>query len=314
MAELAGLAPAGLPALCAEADAFRAEAAGAPGDTLDPVEARAAEEDARARDAAAQAAVAEARSSRTAAECDEIAARQTVEAAARSLEELATDAAALPSRDTLAQALDAHADAIVAAAARVAALSGGGADELATAEAALRDAKAAVRRADDRRNELERRHAELGGRIRARAEEGVEERRDQVAGRLEEAEARAARWAAEARALARLRDALAQARTEARDRYLAPVTAELAPLVGLLLGGAELRVHPNRLLPQTLVRDGGEEALAALSGGTQEQIAILTRLAFARLLARTGRPIPVILVDPLVFADETRAARMRAAL
>jgi DNA repair exonuclease SbcCD ATPase subunit len=107
---------------------------------------------------------------------------------------------------------------------------------------------------------------------------------------------------------------LAQARTEASDRYLAPVTAELAPLVSLLLGGAELRMHPTRLLPQTLVRDGGEEALDALSGGTQEQIAILTRLAFARLLARTGRPIPVILDDPLVFADETRAARMRAAL
>ena len=195
----------------------------------------------------------------------------------------------------------------------MAALSGG-ADDLAHAETALREAEAAARQAADRRNALERRLAELGGLVRARAEEGVEERRDEVAGRLEEAEARAARWAAEARALARLRDALAVARTEARDRYLAPVTAELAPLVGLLLGDAALRLHPTRLLPQTLLRNGGEEELAALSGGTQEQIALLTRLAFARLLARTGRPIPVILDDPLAFADEARAAGMRAAL
>ena len=55
--------------------------------------------------------------------------------------------------------------------------------------------------------------------------------------------------------------------------------------------------HPTRLLPETLARDGVEEDLARLSGGTREQIAILTRLAFARLLARTGRATPVILDD-----------------
>ena len=63
-----------------------------------------------------------------------------------------------------------------------------------------------------------------------------------------------------------------------------------------------------------MLRNGGEEELAALSGGTQEQIALLTRLAFARLLARTGRPIPVILDDPLAFADDARLPALLAAL
>jgi uncharacterized protein YhaN len=50
-------------------------------------------------------------------------------------------------------------------------------------------------------------------------------------------------------------------------------------------------------MPETLARDGGEEDLAGLSGGTREQIAMLTRLAFARLLARAVRATPVILDD-----------------
>ena len=176
---------------------------------------------------------------------------------------------------------------------------------------ALAQAKAAARAtAEARRHRLETRDAELGARIATRADEGVEERRDEIAGRLEEAEARAAGYAAEARALARLRAALATARTAARERYLAPVADELAPLLGLVLDGAELRLHPTRLLPETLARDGVEEDLAQLSGGTREQIAILTRLAFARLLARSGRATPVILDDALVFADDARFARM----
>jgi uncharacterized protein YhaN len=67
-------------------------------------------------------------------------------------------------------------------------------------------------------------------------------------------------------------------------------------------------------VPETLARDGHAEEIADLSGGTREQIAILTRLAFARLLARTGRATPVILDDALVYADDARFARMLDAL
>jgi len=47
-----------------------------------------------------------------------------------------------------------------------------------------------------------------------------------------------------------------------------------------------------------------------LSGGTQEQFAILTRLAYARLLARGGAGAPVILDDALVYADDARRSAM----
>ena len=195
-------------------------------------------------------------------------------------------------------------------------LAGGGdlGLEMGGAEVRLTEARAAARDADDRRQRLATRDAELGARIATRADEGLEEHRDETAGRLDEAEARAAAYAADARALARLRSALADARAAARERYLAPVAAELAPLLDLVLDGAEVRLHPTRLLPDRLARQGVEEDLAHLSGGTREQIAILTRLAFARLLARSGRPTPVILDDALVFADDARFARVLAAI
>jgi uncharacterized protein YhaN len=57
-----------------------------------------------------------------------------------------------------------------------------------------------------------------------------------------------------------------------------------------------------------------EDSLEALSGGAAEQIAILTRLAFARLFAKAGRAVPVILDDAMVYSDDDRIVRMFTAL
>jgi len=114
--------------------------------------------------------------------------------------------------------------------------------------------------------------------------------------------------------LHRLQAALDAARAEARDRYFEPVAAELRPLLHLLWPDAELNWADDTLLPQSLIRNGQEEPVDILSGGTQEQIAFLVRLAFARLLATGGRHAPVILDDALVFTDDDRIERMFDAL
>jgi len=67
-------------------------------------------------------------------------------------------------------------------------------------------------------------------------------------------------------------------------------------------------------LPVSLTRDGQPEPLEILSGGTAEQIAILTRLAFARLFARSGQTVPIILDDALVHSDDDRIEAMFTAL
>ena len=44
--------------------------------------------------------------------------------------------------------------------------------------------------------------------------------------------------------------------------------------------------------------------------GTQEQIAVLVRLAFAEMLVEQGQPATVVLDDALVFSDDRRMDRM----
>ena len=79
------------------------------------------------------------------------------------------------------------------------------------------------------------------------------------------------------------------------------------PLLQLLWPEAELTWGHESLLPHALIRDGQEESIEILSGGTQEQVALLVRLAFAWMLAKGGRHAPVIFNDALVFSDDTLA-------
>lgn len=106
-----------------------------------------------------------------------------------------------------------------------------------------------------------------------------------------------------------LRDTLTETQTRLREAYTAPVTEELAPLLSRVIPGAQAGLGEN-LGVDTVLRGGKLEKIGQLSGGTQEQFAILTRLAYARLLARSGASAPVILDDALVYADDARRDAM----
>ena len=98
------------------------------------------------------------------------------------------------------------------------------------------------------------------------------------------------------------------------EDYVGPVMAELRPLLRMLWPEAELSVDAGKVLPEELQRGGETAAFDSLSGGTQEQIALLVRLAFARLLARSGHPAPVILDDAIVYTDDARIEKIFDAL
>ena len=108
--------------------------------------------------------------------------------------------------------------------------------------------------------------------------------------------------------------ALESERNAARETYFGPVQEELKPLLSILHRDAALSFDSESLLPVGLMRDQTEETLDDLSGGTKEQIAILTRLAFARLFARQGRQMPIVLDDALVYSDDDRIIKMFTAL
>jgi DNA repair exonuclease SbcCD ATPase subunit len=188
------------------------------------------------------------------------------------------------------------------------------APDVATAAANVGRAEAAFENARKRRERLVERRADLSARIDTRAEEGVEERRDEVAGRLESARRRASRYEEEVAALVRLMNTLEAAREGAREAYFEPVQEELRPLLRILHDDAGIDWATDSITPGALRRGGEVEAFETLSGGTQEQIAILTRLAFARLFARRGQHLPIILDDALVYSDDDRIVKMFTAL
>ncbi|WID95082.1 DNA-binding protein [Bosea vestrisii] len=186
--------------------------------------------------------------------------------------------------------------------------------DLAAAEARQRRMRSVAEAARDQIARLREEAAALNGRIQTRAEGAVEETWQEARDKLGDAERQVAGLGREAALLTRLRDALEAARSEARDHYFAPVLRELRPLLGLLFEDATVTFDEDTLLPRSVLRNGLEEPVGVLSGGMREQLAVLTRLAFARLLAKDGQPAPVILDDALVYSDDDRIEKMFDAL
>jgi uncharacterized protein YhaN len=171
-----------------------------------------------------------------------------------------------------------------------------------------------VNASTQQRTQMAEKLAALSAQIRTLAGNGIEERRDDVRGQLETARATEMRFARKAAALMRLQVALEAERSAAQDTYFGPIQEELKPLLAILHRDAKLSFDSDNLLPAGLTRGQTEETLDALSGGTKEQIAILTRLAFARLFARRGQHMPIVLDDALVYSDDDRIIKMFTAL
>lgn len=314
---LALLAPRGLAILqesIARLEAQRGEAIEV---KADPEATRLALEVAEARVTTSRNAVREAQPQRDAAEAAVLAAERTLATVVSEGAGLTAILGADDGRHAHEAGLEAAlANAerdLTAAAARVAELQASATD-LAGAEAKLRRMRSIVDSAANEIAKLREDAAELNGQIRARADAAVEEAWQEVAEKLVAAEKRLAGLEREVALLSRLRDALEAARTTARDHYFRPVMAELKPLLGLLFEDASVTFDEETLLPRTVRRNGLEEPVGVLSGGMREQLAVLTRLAFARLLAKDGQPAPVILDDALVYSDDDRIERMFDAL
>lgn len=113
----------------------------------------------------------------------------------------------------------------------------------------------------------------------------------------------------EAAVLQLLLDTLEAAEGEAKTRYLAPVISRVEPYLKMLLPGADIVIDED-LRIAAIQRAGQREDFDVLSGGTKEQLAVLTRLAFAELLLGQGRPATVILDDALAFSDDDRIESM----
>ncbi len=149
---------------------------------------------------------------------------------------------------------------------------------------------------------LEERAKTLGG-------AGPASRAAATAELVDAAQAMFTRLQEEAEILGLLDRVIRETQQEASRRYLAPITNRVAPYVTRLLPNASIAFSED-YAPERLIRSGREEIAEHLSKGTQEQLAVLTRIAFADLLIEKGKPASLVLDDALVFADDDRFETM----
>ena len=150
----------------------------------------------------------------------------------------------------------------------------------------------------------------LTAQIEALTNSGIGQKLAELTGELQRADDDVDEIEAEVAALQLLREALQAARDTSREQLMAPLVDRANPYLGEVFGEASLYFKEG-FAPESLVRDGGHaEMIDRLSDGTQEQLAILVRLAYARLLADRGKPVPLMLDDPLAYSDGGRISQM----
>ena len=162
----------------------------------------------------------------------------------------------------------------------------------------------------DKRGDLKEKIAGLRSHVEALEGAGLDEAIQQKARELEFCEEEHRRSAREVQVLSLLLSTLRTAEQDAKERYLSPVLNRVRPYLQLLFPGAAITIDENLHIVGVVREPGYEEAFHHLSMGTQEQIAVLIRLAFSEMLVEQGHPATVILDDALVFSDDRRMSRM----
>lgn len=173
----------------------------------------------------------------------------------------------------------------------------------------LRMATTAHRQIENDIEALRERAIRLESELRISGGLGLGERRDELQGRLAAAQRELARIEQQAKTLDLLLRVLLDAEAAAKEQFLGPVTERVGEYLKILLPGTQLAFNED-INMVGLRRGPMLEPFEMLSVGTREQLAVLTRLAFAELLREHGHPAAVLLDDAIVFADERRFERM----
>ena len=168
----------------------------------------------------------------------------------------------------------------------------------------------AIKLREKNRGDLRVKCAGLRERIEVQDSAGIAEAIEHNQYELEQATRRRDRFERELEVLDLLADTFLAVESEARERYLAPVVNRVHPYLQMLFPNAAIAMDEDLNITGMSRLTGYEESFDRLSMGTQEQIAVLVRLAFAEMLIDQGAPAAVILDDALVFSDDQRMGLM----
>ena len=185
-------------------------------------------------------------------------------------------------------------------------------DEIERQRARCTRLEQAMANRNDELRQLEREIGRLTGQIQTAGGDGVGEALAAAVEQRAIAERHCAQLQERVATLRLLRDTISACLTEGRQRYYEPVRRHLRPFLNDLFPGAELELGDGFAI--TSIKRDRPEAFDRLSDGTQEQIAVLVRLAMGAMLAERGDAVPIILDDALVYCDDDRIQRMFDAL
>ena len=183
--------------------------------------------------------------------------------------------------------------------------------DLELAKAQLTAARNRKQQAEKDAHTAELRLAELKSKVEAA--EGSLQELERLQIELDDATFLADRADAQAAAVKLLKETLEAYQQQAREKYEKPLLDKLEKLAAPLFGH-DVQFELNENLEVIRRTVGGVTVdVAQLSGGAQEQLSILTRLAVAQLVT-AGEIAPVIIDDALGYTDELRRMRMGTAL
>ena len=168
----------------------------------------------------------------------------------------------------------------------------------------------AIRSREDEADGLRQRIAHLEGEIQAAGGEGLGERVATLKLQQEMAAAEAQRQDERAAMLFHLRSTVDQCYARRREQLNEPLRRHLRPFLNDVFPEADLALGENFSVAG-LSRSGPvSELFGRLSLGTQEQVAVLVRLAMGAMICERGEDVPIILDDALVFSDDARIEQM----
>jgi uncharacterized protein YhaN len=156
--------------------------------------------------------------------------------------------------------------------------------------------------------------ARLEGELGGLAQQDLREREERLQAQLQREQTVAAQQSQQAEALRLLHEVLLDAERRAREDFMLPVERRVEHYLQKLWPGSKPQFSSADYALSELQRGGISEPFNALSIGTREQLAVISRLAVADLLHKQGQPTCLLFDDILFFADDRRFQIMLAAL
>ena len=157
---------------------------------------------------------------------------------------------------------------------------------------------------------LNLRIANLQGQIQTAGGDGLGEKVADLDAQCVMAQAELDRQTARVDTLLLLRDVVEQSYQKRRDQLHAPLRRHLKPFLHDVFPQAEIELGDDFSIAGLKRAGPAGELFGRLSAGTQEQVAVLVRLAMGAMICERGQDVPIILDDALVFSDDARIDQM----